>query len=429
MTSTIHSSLAVLLLFASRTSAHSTSTVPCTGGFGCEEMPSEDNLHTCHYPLYLDMTTDGRPEDVLVDLICNNVPVWKYPSDDYPLVGAYEPLQMETCLMDFDQTCCEFTIGDATGDGMMQGHTDGMFTLTLAGQELLGYDSLDDAPYYDERRVSFGGGCGMDETVSTAVEESVAEDEDDIVECAAEETKLSFSITLDDKPEETSWYLLCEDDNHPVAGLHRVWDVSRGALTSSDRGNLVEEQACLTPTTTCAFALVDGGGDGHSGAFQLVFGETVIAEGFGTDVDQMFCIGHACGNQPDEPEDQATSLNTGILPTASDITEQRKNNGSGGSHSVGPSDEVIRPHNFGLSERGNWYEEKSMEGGMLAVIVLLFILVVLGGLACFCCVRAKRRHRANQTANALTATVVEDGAKNVESDESAFPEGDRPSIV
>ncbi|CAB9523321.1 expressed unknown protein [Seminavis robusta] len=264
---------------------------PCIG-FGCneedsqEEEPSSNSMLGECTMVSLEMDTDSRPEDTTFELVCNDIHLWQYPSDQLLQRGAYDKLSVDSCVYMRDDSCCEFVIKDQGRDGLMAGDYAAL-SLKVDGEEILSYNTMDSPPFESLTR-TFGSAC-RDAVVP--VEET--KKDEPIESCDGEdETLARFEITLDDKPEETSWYLICDDR---ISGnLLTLWNRPRGTLSTPTEA--IVETACIAPTSTCAFSIVDSAGDGLDfGGYSLTFGSNLIdlydTEPFD---EKSYCIGRLC---------------------------------------------------------------------------------------------------------------------------------------
>jgi hypothetical protein len=257
---------------------------PCTG-FGCEEGNSRvedgqgvgDTVDCTN--VSLDMTTDGRPEETTFELICNDAHIWQYPSESIPMRRHHDKLSVGTCVVLGDDTCCEFVIKDSASNGLTDGDY-ATLALNIDGEDVLTYNTLVSPPFESLTR-TFGPACK-----ASWMHDEPAQS------CVEGETLARFEITLDDKPEETSWYLMCDDATSDT--LATLWNKQHGTLTTPKEA--IVETACISSSSTCAFSIVDSAGDGLAlGAYSLTFGDNLIdiydKKPFAA---KSFCIGHLC---------------------------------------------------------------------------------------------------------------------------------------
>lgn len=114
---------------------------------------------------------------------------------------------------------------------------------------------------------------------------------------------LHFKITLDEEPEDLSWFLVCPGASSNEE-MDSIWDSPRGALAGHP-GQVVEERTCIPYGATCTFNMFDSEGDGltQGSGYTLTLGVNII-DMFapGPFSEKAYCIGDLCGETFNEEE-------------------------------------------------------------------------------------------------------------------------------
>jgi hypothetical protein len=384
---------------------------PCTG-FGCDEGNSReedsqffDDTVDCT-KVSLDMTTDGRPEDTTFELICNGAHIWQYPSESIPMRGQHDQLSVSACVVLVDDTCCEFVIKDSAKDGLTDGDY-ATLALKIDGEDVLTYNTLDSPPFESLTR-TFGSACkasGMpDETPQS---------------CAEGDTLARFEIALDDKPEETSWYLMCDDATSDT--LTTLWNKPRGTLTVPKEA--IVENACISSSSTCSFSIEDSAGDGlELGDYSLTFGDTVIDvydnKPF---VAKNFCIGHLCAPTIQKAAEDAIGS---IEDFDDELNDDLVTDSSRYGDTAGTADSPIRDPDF-VEGPPSGISLESWTHALIGVASLMGLLVVT--VACTM-VTGTKANQASAASNAAQGALAV--GKGSDSDDAAtfLGEDDEPHV-
>jgi len=315
----------------------------------------------------VEMTT---PQAVKFQLTCNDKQLWNYPPQTNSTrlsVGIYS---LSNCIA--PTACCELIIQNdgkstlatttATTATSSAARKIGRIKVEQDGRSIFSMKTLPNKPFpFGSFTRIFGDSCDANDyndddddnndnnIVAEKEEEVIARAEDgnntsstiiansttDLVCTPQQETPLHLAITLDENPQEQSWFLVCTSSEYatPTASRRRLvtlWDTPKGSLTREEHAHTtIQEKACIPNTHKCIFSIHDSEGDGlgtTGGGYSLFFGNQTLGGSYMSqeEFDQVsYCVGHPsyCGalpeyNATDDDDDDNERVEIPARPTA-----------------------------------------------------------------------------------------------------------------
>jgi hypothetical protein len=176
--------------------------------------------------------------------------VWSVPIGSLELQDRTEVIREAACVP--DTATCYLNIFDAKGDGLQGSKNGDPSTNTFAGwfaflhgaTTVATYKNLEE-PKFSELSYCVGPKCDQ------KPQEIQTDDED----C---QDMVYLAMQLDNNPQDTSYQLVCGEDNDRVFDKKVIWD-GKGFTKA---GAFIEEETCLPKDACCEFIVVDGNSNG-----------------------------------------------------------------------------------------------------------------------------------------------------------------------
>lgn len=256
------------------------------------------------YPkdLTLTLTFDANPKQVGYFLMCDGKNVWKVPTGTFGKRKAFQTITEYKASIASDSTCI-FTMYDTAGDGLMdaRGYRAGSYTLTYGTMQVANYvaSSANTFQYdgsggpYKQCISCFGPRCGNAGASPYSVPSQGGGGTTKAMSTTSSNTQatctdVSLVMTTDEFPTETGYTLVCSGET--------LWDVTAGAILSSNQFSTISDKVCVASKHKCCkFTVTDTYGDGIispqqniPGSFELRWNRKTVALYDGSNSDAKF---------------------------------------------------------------------------------------------------------------------------------------------